>query len=142
MGTRSDYYIGRGPHAEWLGSLANDGYPEGKHADAVKDAKTPEDFRERLTAHFKEEDRQATLPAMGWPWPWEDSRLTDYSYAFDAGEVWYSCFGHRWRKLSEFKEDDDGEEADDLPKEIFPNMKDRQNVTLGPRSGLIVFTSP
>jgi hypothetical protein len=29
MGTRADFYIGRGTEAEWLGSVAWDGYPGG-----------------------------------------------------------------------------------------------------------------
>jgi hypothetical protein len=29
MGTRADFYVGRGPDAEWLGSVAMDGYPSG-----------------------------------------------------------------------------------------------------------------
>lgn len=29
MGTRADFYVGKGPNAEWLGSTAMDGYPEG-----------------------------------------------------------------------------------------------------------------
>jgi len=29
MGTRADFYVGRGKTAEWLGSIAWDGYPAG-----------------------------------------------------------------------------------------------------------------
>ena len=29
MGTRADLYIGRGTDAEWIGSVAWDGYPSG-----------------------------------------------------------------------------------------------------------------
>ena len=29
MGTRADFYIGRGATAEWIGSIAWDGYPDG-----------------------------------------------------------------------------------------------------------------
>jgi hypothetical protein len=29
MGTRADFYVGRGGQAEWLGSIAWDGYPSG-----------------------------------------------------------------------------------------------------------------
>jgi hypothetical protein len=29
MGTRADFYVGRGKDAEWLGSVAFDGYPSG-----------------------------------------------------------------------------------------------------------------
>ena len=27
MGTRADFYVGRGDAAEWIGSIAYDGYP-------------------------------------------------------------------------------------------------------------------
>lgn len=29
MGTIADFYVGRGPKAEWIGSIAWDGYPDG-----------------------------------------------------------------------------------------------------------------
>ena len=29
MGTRADFYIGKGTDAEWLGSIAWNGYPDG-----------------------------------------------------------------------------------------------------------------
>ncbi len=35
MGTRADFYIGRGPTAEWIGSLPLDGYPEGIDAKVL-----------------------------------------------------------------------------------------------------------
>lgn len=70
----------------------------------------------------------------GWPWPWEDSQTTDYAYAFDGGKVWASCFGGPWQIASDWK--DDGDEA--VKVAVFPNMKDRQNVTFGPRSGILI----
>lgn len=94
MGTRADFYIGRGENAEWIGSIAWDGYPDGIDG-AVRTAKTEEDFRQAVMKFFADRD-DVTLPAAGWPWPWEDSRTTDYAYAFDGGQVYYSGFGHEW----------------------------------------------
>ncbi len=82
----------------------------------------------------------ATLPEQGWPWPWEDSRTTDYAYAWDDG-VWVSSCGRPWRTSEQAldPEYDDG----DSPKmgaDAFPNMKHVQNVTMGKRSGAIFLT--
>lgn len=138
MGTRADFYVGRGKSAEWLGSIAMDGYPDGnvsnpQYGPLIKAASEPE-FRERV-AMLIAGVGHGTTPAQGWPWPWEDSRTTDYAYAFDGGTVWASGFGRAWFDPNE-PEPDRGDE----PKSaVFPNMKDRQRVTLGSRSGLIVF---
>jgi hypothetical protein len=141
MGTRADFYIGRGKDAEWLGSIPLDGYPTGvchekyPAGKVLLAATTVEDYRASLARFFKEK-RDVTTPDMGWPWPWNDSGTTDYSYAFDAGEVWVSKFGYGWRRASEVS---DETEWDESKSAAFPNMADRKNVTLGPRSGLIVF---
>ena len=63
MGTRADFYVGRGENAEWLGSIAWDGYPEripntilAQHNEAVY----------RLEVGLFLGDRNdATLPEMG-----------------------------------------------------------------------------
>ncbi len=132
MGTRADFYVGTGPDAEWLGSLAFDGYRidemQEKHAKGgdnlacwqIKTAKSEDDYRGAVTTLLSINDDDATLPDQGWPWPWEDSHTTDYAYAFVDGV----CKAFPWGKGAE-----------------WPNMKDRQNVTLGKRSGTIVFTA-
>lgn len=138
MGTRADFYVGRTRAAEWLGSIAWDGYPDGIPAE-IKGAKGEADFRAAVTA-FLCERKDRTLPADGWPWPWDDSRTTDYAYAHDAEQTWASCFGTSWFRAdqSEPEEEDSGDGG--LPD--FPDMKERRNVVLsGPRSGLIVLTS-
>jgi hypothetical protein len=149
MGTRADFYIGRGPEAEWLGSIAWDGYDISGFK--IEESKTAKTFRKRVTAFLASRD-DATLPEQGWPWPWDDSTLTDEVYAFDKGQIW-NANGYptpRWYKMStegdveKFKGDED-----EQPKRFakwkakheiakFPNMKDRQAVTMGKRSGLIL----
>ena len=45
MGTRADFYIGSGKDAEWLGSVAFDGYEWDDNADcALMTATTPDEF--------------------------------------------------------------------------------------------------
>lgn len=76
-----------------------------------------------------------TLPADGWPWPWENSQTTDYAYAFDGGKVYAACFGHSWFDPTEPQSDED----QDGPKVAFPDMTKRANVQIGgKRSGIIV----
>lgn len=133
MGTRADFYVGRGEHAEWLGSIAYDGYPDGIDSPVLA-ATTEADYRSAVAA-FLGETESATLPSQGWPWPWNDSRTTDYAYALDAGKVLASCFGGRWYLATDpaLNEDDSEEKV-----AVFPDMKARQHVTLGPRSGLLI----
>jgi hypothetical protein len=138
MGTRADYYVGIGPNAEWLGSTAWDGYPDGAPA-SVLGAQGEADFRARVTELLQGRD-DATLPEQGWPWPWKDSRTTDYAYAWhpERGIV-VSVFGREWHTVAEVKafDDDDDVEWPKLTSKDVPNMAARQNVTLGRRSGIL-----
>lgn len=150
MGTRADFYEGRGLNAVWLGSIAWDG----QDAPDVVAATTVEAFREAVGAIIADPDRGGATPDQGWPWPWKTSAQTDYHYAWDDG-VWVGCFGRPYLQAAEFArikaqdedwEGDEPSEAEryyDLGKtEVFPNMKDRQNVALGSRSGTLAFALP
>jgi hypothetical protein len=96
MGTRADFYVGRGKNAEWLGSIAWDGYPDGVPEPLLK-KRTEKTYRAAVEAILST-DESATRPKDGWPWPWDDSHTTDYAYAFDGGRVWGCPFGHYWRE--------------------------------------------
>ena len=149
MGTRADFYVGRGPNAEWLGSIAWDGYDI--TGVKIEEAKTVKTFRKRVAAFLASRD-DATLPEHGWPWPWDDSTLTDEVWAFDKGQLW-NAHGYpeaRWYKVDkdggseQFRGDED-EQPERFAKweakheiAVFPNMKDKASVTLGKRSGLLV----
>ena len=143
MGTRADFYVGRGPQAEWLGSIAMDGYPEGNGAELLY-ATSEQQFRERVESILAELDH-STRPEQGWPWPWKDSRNTDYAYAWDQG-VWISNWGYRWAGAAEYRASDPGDGGLGRDDEfwgdeiacVFPDMASRQNVTMGRRSGLIL----
>jgi hypothetical protein len=138
MGTRADFYVGRGLEARWLGSIAWDGSPETVLTDregAIGKAKTADEFERAVTAELASRD-DATLPAMGWPWPWENSNTTDFSYAFDGGQVFTGCFGDEWTTVAETL--DPERERRDGKTCVFPDMSARQAVTLGRRSGVII----
>lgn len=140
MGTRADFYIGRGSNAVWLASIAWDGYPADDNGAGIPPtilgASTEKVFLAELEAFLKTRD-DVTYPKDGWPWPWEDSRTTDYAYAWDGDQVWASDFGHEWFDPTKPQPEDEA-----LPKTaIFPDMSDKQNVTLGPRSGIIILGS-
>jgi hypothetical protein len=150
VGTRCDFYVGRGPDAEWLGSLGMDGYPSGLVADPamgpVLAAATEAEYRARV-ARVLAAVSHATTPDLGWPWPWENSRLTDFAYAFDAGAVHVSNFGRPWHRPGEESPplpagDDNKDPCTDERRVAFPDMTARRNVTLGPRSGLLAFRLP
>lgn len=124
MGTRADFYIGRGAKAEWIGSVAWDGYQWAEDPTCeIASARTEEEFVAAVTAEFRDR-KDVTLPADGWPWPWNDSNTTDYAYCFDEGGVHAYCFGVL--------------RGTDGPKATWPDMSDVKNVTYGPRSGVIV----
>jgi hypothetical protein len=94
MGTRADFYLGRGKNATWLGSIAWDGYPD-RIPDNVLNAKDESFYLSELRLFFKTRN-DVTLPEEGWPWPWGDSGTTDYAYAFDSGQVYIACYGYKW----------------------------------------------
>ena len=133
MGTRADFYVGRGESAEWLGSIAWDGYPDGIAVE-LHAARTEADWRAAVERFLSGRD-DASRPAEGWPWPWDTSATTDYAYAFDNGRVHASCFGGKWYRSTSKKLADDGSGK----VAVFPDMKDKARVVLsGKRSGLIV----
>lgn len=143
MGTRADFYIGRGKDARWLGSCAYDGYP-GSGLRKVITAQTQEGFELAVAARIAARD-DGTKPEDGWPWPWKDSRTTDYAYAWDEGCVYIAYFGYKWRTLAEQEAHDgsgEDEDEDGTKACVFPDMTAVQKVTYGPRSGVLVLTFP
>src|SRR5690606_34786995 len=100
MGTRADFWIGYGADAEWLGSVAWDGYEWDEDPSCpVMTAKTADEFREAVRA-LLEPRTDATYPEQGWPWPWNDSALTDYAYVFHNGKVHSRDHEGEWRDMS------------------------------------------
>ena len=135
MGTRADFYVGRGEDAEWLGSIAWDGYPEGLPKVLLK-TNDAEEWRKKV-ARFLSRSEDGTLPEQGWPWPWDDSGMTDFAYAIDDGQVWISNGGSAWVPAVDWDGGVDDED-EEVKRAVFPNMLSQKSFTMGPRSGLIV----
>lgn len=127
MGTRADFYVGRGVTAEWLGSITWDGHPT-SIAHEILEAQSEEAFRTAVETSFASRG-DVTRPADGWPWPWEDSRMTDYAYAFDE-KVWISRFGRDWYAAEDGPPEGHNDQpsgAHDRTKDsMFPDMSERR----------------
>jgi hypothetical protein len=134
MGTRVDFYVGRGESAEWLGSYPFDGYPHGVFSPGMfADPMTEQAWRIWVAEWLDD-------PEQGWPWPWETSATTDYAYAWDDGVIYGSSFGSPWFRVDPNAEDWGEPEEADGERAVFPDMSSHKAVTYGPRSGLIVIT--
>jgi hypothetical protein len=152
MGTRADFYIGRGESAEWVGSVAWDGQPSGM-PEPLLTATTKGDFLAAVAGMADTRD-DFTIPSVhGWPWPWKDSHLTDYSYAFDGDAVYVTDSYTEWRKASEDEPEGDEDDSDwpngaiecpqcgnpAHPSVVFPLRGGKsQGDIFGDRSGVIV----
>lgn len=153
MGTRADFYVGRGAEAEWLGSIAWDGYRDGIEPELLR-ATDEAEYREEVARFLRKRD-DATTPDKGWPWPWNDSGTSDCSYWFFDGAVhdvtcgtYHGVEGDFFtpvdRGVPFFDEDfSDPNAAAALyfankTRVTYPDMSARKAVTLGKRSGVIV----
>lgn len=157
MGTRADFYVGRGPDAEWIGSIAYNGWP-GRYP-AISRARTEADFRAAVAAELARR-RDATVPERGWPWPWKDSSTTDYGICFKR--VQEDDLGHYpgvaeelpgqhvwWESMYRTVGDDceqrptpvwvnEREDEDTSESVAWPDMSARPNVRFDAGSGLLL----
>lgn len=144
MGTRADFYVRQGS-MKWLGSKAYNGYPD-EIPEKVLKAGTAEEFEAETEAFLRTQD-DATFPAEGWPWPWNDSCRTDYAYIFEHGKVMASCFGRKLFDPLKYEEEgwEEDEDVEEYYKKIegyFPDMSAIKNVKLGGNgSGLMVINA-
>jgi hypothetical protein len=139
VGTRADFYVGRGAECEWIGSIAWDGYPDGIDSD-VLEADTEESYRATM-AHFFASRDDVTMPDMGWPWPWDTSHTTDFAYALDEGTVYASRFGDPWQPAVLWLRDEQEDEPEgEAP--IFHDMSERKNIRWDRGSGLMIISAP
>lgn len=159
MGTRADFYIKQEKNKkkmEWCGSIALDGY----EIDGVEEAKTETEFRNKLKIFLDDRD-DSTYPKDGWPWPWNNSKLTDETWVFitnkkGEGKVWrcYEKEGNHediktplifapFDEQPEYNEEKDEYSTVKLSKKIYmPDMKKHQNVAMDKRSGLLIISLP
>ena len=147
MGTRADFYVGKGKGAEWIGSIAWDGYRDGIPPQILQ-CQSEEAFRHAVT-EFLAGREDKTLPEQGWPWPWEDSSITDCSYWFFEGRCWDAQGSpERYVPADEpSTQDDDGDlyrkwlEGHEVIQ--FPDMsRMKQREKLGAHSGIMVIGVP
>jgi len=153
MGTRADFYVRKDNQMEWVGSIAFDGYDIG----GVGMATTEQGFRNTLSEFLKGRD-DLTNPKDGWPWPWNNSKLTDEVWVWDCeSSAIYRGYDHDGtyedhttvqyfsKGVKQFGYTEDGEEIENQDRSrlkawLLPDMKDIKNVTYGRGSGLIVLT--
>ena len=147
MGTRADFYVGKGRDAEWLGSIAYDGHRESIDPQ-ILGCQSPEAFRYAVARFLAERD-DATLPAQGWPWPWDTSATSDCSYWHFGGQTWDAQGNPEVYVPCSVKEptDEDDEECEesflkDRERIEFPDMSAHKNVALGQRSGMLIIGIP
>ena len=147
MGTRADFYVGRGEDMRWIGSVAWDAFPWVIAEHGFLQAATEDEFVAGVTG-MAETRSDFTSPEMGWPWPWADSSTTDFAYAFDDGRVFVSRQTDEhsdWIEAAPFASGClEREDMNTLPScgpLSYPNMAHIQNVDFGSRSGLIVLGS-
>ncbi len=140
MGTRADFYIGKGIDAEWIGSIAWDG-GRGCIDKQVLNCTSEQAFRQAVMDFFKERD-DVSLPADGWPWPWDDSSTSDCSYWFFDGQIW-DAVDDKYLSVLEDEPTDDNRDTFLADKESidYPDMSEKQNVAQigSTRSGTIAF---
>jgi hypothetical protein len=96
MGSKADFYMGRGIESEWLGSIQWDGMPASIPSGIIN-ANLEETYREEVDSFLVIRGDGVHADA-GWPWKWDTSHGTKYAYAFDTKTccVMASCFGSSW----------------------------------------------
>ena len=143
MGTRADFYVGTDKNAEWLGSIAWDGYPGGI-PDDILGARSEARYRQAVELFIEERD-DGVKPEEGWPWPWDNSGTTDCAYAWHDNEIgtrvllcwfgsyWMTPAKHEACNTLALEEEEARKYAEDIPVD-FPDMstKKRAVVERGP----------
>jgi hypothetical protein len=128
MGTRADFWVRNDKGAEWVGSVGWDGYQWDENPECfLMQAKTEQEFRVAVRS-IQLQRTDFSCSETGWPWPWKNSVLTDYSYVFEDGRTQVYCFGSPV-----------GPDGKTGPKATwFPDMATNRHASNGNRSGLIV----
>ncbi|MFE6611559.1 hypothetical protein [Amycolatopsis sp. NPDC057786] len=121
--TTHDFYLGRGPDADWLGSVRL-GTRNGRWLDEITRARSAGGFITLVALFLRtaeiHEAGEVTLGNHAWPWPWPTSHGTDYVYAFDTDAVWTARRGDRWS----LRADEYIPPGPDETPLAFPHMRD------------------
>jgi len=138
MGTRADFYVGRGKRARWIGSIAYDGHPENYHHICTRRQKHT--FERAVRCELLRRD-DATFPRDGWPWAWDDSNTTDEVFCFDKGRVRICHYGRwfTWESYVKYLNDPEDHLGPRNRDNPFPNMSARRSMAHGHRSGFLLF---
>ncbi|MFI9452501.1 hypothetical protein [Amycolatopsis sp. NPDC052450] len=106
--TRTDFYLGTGPTAHWLGSLQFACHPDNllklSHGRATLTAREPSAYRavvkDLLLMWAVGGLGAAHEPRNGWPWDWESSHSNDWIIThFDGAAHMTAGGGDRWHRL-------------------------------------------
>ncbi|WP_241832828.1 hypothetical protein [Amycolatopsis sp. CB00013] len=108
MSSNTDFYLGRGDEAEWIGSLHGECYPENFLAvPPVRLAITATDetvFREAVADAFDVWEEESLGHVYhrkgGWPWPWYSSHNSSWIITFDPQRQRGVRHGGRRRPLA------------------------------------------
>ncbi|WP_020663107.1 hypothetical protein [Amycolatopsis benzoatilytica] len=154
MSSYTDFYLGRGEHAEWIGSLRGECCPDNFLAvPPLRLALTATDedtvraaVADALVVWEDERLGQGYRPELGWPWPWYSSHSSSWIIAFDpeAQAVFVTVGGGvRWHRIDpadpRFPEGDDPLGPPDIrawlrdpaapPSVPMPLMREKPTVT-------------
>ncbi len=119
-----DFYLGRGPDAEWVSSIDLN-HCACVSLAAIEHTVTAEEFRRRVerlcdTINREEMGYATSAPSSRWQWLWPTSHGTDLTYAFDDGAVWTCRRGQRWSaRAGEYVSP-----GPDEPPVVFPPGRD------------------
>lgn len=127
MGTRAQFFIGDPQDLqarEWLGTVAWDGHANGDCGDALRGAKTAEEFKAGVAKIAAERKDFGDPAERSFPFPWKDDLfLTDVTFAFFDGEVRATYFHSGFRPLEFFYDGEGGnygaDHQDELPKNVM-----------------------
>lgn len=94
--TKTDFYIGRGKKARWIGSCV-DGNPPCDNGrmeiTAICMAKKEKDFIKRVNEMLDNKSHHGVHEDQGWMWNYDDSTKTNFIYVFSFNTVKCSCYG-------------------------------------------------
>jgi hypothetical protein len=78
---KADFYIASGPFSRWIGSSYINGDPVSIPYEILLSSNKVE-FEENVIEFLKKRKSAISSNDDQWPWLWEDSQGTDFSYIF------------------------------------------------------------